>query len=144
MGMDGTFTGTGSNPRYSLPAIPFPRRIVFHTPVVFIPPTSDEKFLLEVSATRAGDGPPICGMQGCTARRQLLPLHPHCPSPASHKSPFALCFSAVVALSPKEPIKPAPCGIRCWCPSTGSSVVTPARDRSHASDAGAESFAPAD
>lgn len=111
--MDGTFMVVGSNPRYLLPTIPFPKRIDFHTPAGLIPPTSAEKLLLEVPAARAGDVPPACSTQGRAASPQLLPVGQHCPSPASHKSAFALYFSAFVALSSKELMKKALCCISC-------------------------------
>lgn len=97
LGMDGTFMVMGSNPCYWLPTIPFPKRINFHTPVGFIPPTSAEKLLLEVPAAR-----------DTAASPQLLPVGQRCPSPASHKSTFALHFSAFVALSSEQLMKKTP------------------------------------
>lgn len=54
----------GIQSSHLLLTIPFLRKIIFHTPVGFISPTSAEKLLLEIFAAVAGVGPPACSTQG--------------------------------------------------------------------------------
>lgn len=58
MEMDRTFMVIGSIPHFCFLSSPLQKRIIFNTPMGLFTPTSAKKLLLEVSATRAGGGPP--------------------------------------------------------------------------------------